>query len=72
MTAEQEAFERGFTKGFDAGLKASDKVRYPAYPYRIGDGGVLPNPVWTDNTNITGHVPDGQAYNYNADRLLND
>lgn len=64
MTAEQEAFERGFTKGFDAGLKASDKAKYPAYPYRIGDEGVLPNPVWADNPS------PGSLYN--ADRLLND
>lgn len=67
MTAEQEAFERGFLRGFQEGRKIDkpyvnpNQTPFPTPPI-IGEGGVVrPGIVRSDILDC-----------YNADRLRND
>ena len=65
MTAEQEAFERGFLRGFQEGLKASTKQ------YQ----NVLPQPgiIWTGGMPGPAAVGTGvRDVNYNTNRLQSE
>lgn len=75
MTPEQEAFERGFLKGFQEGRKTYNP--YPNTLPRVND--IPPGIIWNDGMHgpsCIGDVNvlncDAAVDNYNADRLRSD